>query len=56
MKRVAAVLCCLTLLWLAQTSRAQAGNHLLIYAIDVEGGQSTLLVNTATGASMLVVR
>jgi competence protein ComEC len=54
MKRVAAVLCCLTLLWLAQTSRAQAGNHLLIYAIDVEGGQSTLLVNTATGASMLV--
>jgi len=30
-----------------------AGQHLLIYAIDVEGGQSTLLVSP-TGASLLV--
>jgi beta-lactamase superfamily II metal-dependent hydrolase len=54
MQQAAAVLCCVALLWLAQAARAQAGNHLLIYAIDVEGGQSTLLVDTATGASLLV--
>jgi competence protein ComEC len=47
---------CATLLVLPQDARAQAeaGNHLLIYAIDVEGGQSTLLVDTATKASLLV--
>ena len=52
----AAFFCCLALLPPAQIVRAQAkpANHLLIYAIDVEGGQSTLLVDTATGASLLV--
>jgi beta-lactamase superfamily II metal-dependent hydrolase len=52
----AVFLCCVALLALAQHARAQAktANHLLIYAIDVEGGQSTLLVNKATGASLLV--
>jgi beta-lactamase superfamily II metal-dependent hydrolase len=46
----------LALLPPAQIVRAQAkpANHLIIYAIDVEGGQSTLLVDTATGASLLV--
>jgi len=29
-------------------------SHLLIYAIDVEGGQSTLIVDTGTHASLLV--
>ena len=53
----------LTLCWVALVSiplagRAQsavqgAGQHLLIYAIDVEGGQSTLLISP-TGASLLV--
>jgi len=53
---LAAFLCCVTLLPLPRPARAQAkpANRLLIYAIDVEGGQSTLLVNTATGASLLV--
>ena len=37
----------------AQAQTAQA-NNLLIYAIDVEGGQSTLLVDTKTHASLLV--
>ena len=52
---LAAFLCCLALLP-AHPARAQAkpANRLLIYAIDVEGGQSTLLVDTATGASLLV--
>jgi beta-lactamase superfamily II metal-dependent hydrolase len=36
-----------------QPASPQPG-HLLIYAIDVEGGQSTLLVDTATHASLLV--
>src|ERR1700678_448 len=51
-----AVLVCFALFSLAQVARAQAepANHLLIYAIDVEGGQSTLLVDTSTGASLLV--
>jgi competence protein ComEC len=41
---------------LAQDLRAQEkpAGHLLIYAIDVEGGQSTLLVDAATHASLLV--
>jgi beta-lactamase superfamily II metal-dependent hydrolase len=53
---LAVTLCCLVLLCLPRDSRAQsdAGNHLLIYAIDVEGGQSTLLVDTKTRASLLV--
>jgi competence protein ComEC len=51
----AAVLpCFVAALCLTQAAHAQAGNHLLIYAIDVEGGQSTLLVDTKTGASLLV--
>ncbi|MDE3200922.1 MAG: MBL fold metallo-hydrolase [Acidobacteriota bacterium] len=40
------------ILALAPSARAQA-KHLLIYTIDVEGGQSTLIVSP-TGASMLV--
>ncbi len=38
------------------TARGQAkpANRLLIYAIDVEGGQSTLLVETSTHASLLI--
>jgi len=50
------LLCCVALLALpnAADAQAKAANHLLIYAIDVEGGQSTLLVDTATGASLLV--
>jgi competence protein ComEC len=32
----------------------QAAGQLLIYAVDVEGGQSTLLVDTATRASLLI--
>jgi beta-lactamase superfamily II metal-dependent hydrolase len=53
---LAVLLLCAALLPLASHARAQAkpANHLLIYAIDVEGGQSTLLVNIATGASLLV--
>jgi beta-lactamase superfamily II metal-dependent hydrolase len=40
----------------ALSARAQAkpAGQLLIYAIDVEGGQSTLVVDTATHASLLV--
>ena len=47
--------CVLALAALAQPAPAQsqADNHLLIYSIDVEGGQSTLLV-TPSGASLLV--
>ena len=54
--RLAALVCCLALLSLPQHTRAQAqpANRLLIYAIDVEGGQATLLVDTATHASLLV--
>jgi len=54
--RLAALVCCLALFSLPQAARAQAQapNHLLIYAIDVEGGQATLVVDTATGASLLV--
>jgi len=37
----------------AQAAGRGAGKHLLIYAIDVEGGQATLLVSP-TGASLLV--
>ncbi|MGA2046365.1 MAG: MBL fold metallo-hydrolase [Terracidiphilus sp.] len=50
------LICCVALLPLPQVARAQAkaANHLLIYAIDVEGGQSTLLVDTATHGSLLV--
>lgn len=51
---VVVLLSCVAVICLAQIAQAQAGNHLLIYAIDVEGGQSTLLVDTATGASLLV--
>jgi beta-lactamase superfamily II metal-dependent hydrolase len=46
--------CVLTLFALAQAAHAKDEGHLLIYAIDVEGGQSTLLVDTATHASLLV--
>src|ERR1700677_968509 len=51
-----AVLVFFALFSLAQDLRAQANpaNHLLIYAIDVEGGQSTLLVDTSTHASLLI--
>ena len=49
-----ALACVLTLLALAQAAHAKDAGHLLIYAIDVEGGQSTLLVDTATHASLLV--
>ena len=38
----------------AHAAQAKTPGHLLIYAIDVEGGQSTLLVDTATHASLLV--
>jgi beta-lactamase superfamily II metal-dependent hydrolase len=38
----------------AARAQAKPADHLLIYAIDVEGGQSTLLVETGTGASLLV--
>jgi competence protein ComEC len=53
---LAALVCCLALFSLAQDLRAQSksASHLLIYAIDVEGGQSTLLVDTATHASLLI--
>ena len=50
------VVCALALLSIAvpRTAAAQAGaKHLLIYTIDVEGGQSTLLVSPS-GASLLV--
>jgi beta-lactamase superfamily II metal-dependent hydrolase len=53
---LALLICCLGLLKLAPALGAQPApaGHLLIYAIDVEGGQSTLLVDTATHASLLV--
>ena len=49
-------ICALSLLFIAQPAQAQAPSaekHLLIYSIDVEGGQSTLLV-APSGASLLV--
>ena len=53
-----ALVCLLTVAALAQNAQANAqasdANHLLIYSIDVEGGQSTLLVDTRTHASLLV--
>jgi competence protein ComEC len=49
-----ALVCLLTLVALRQNAQARDANHLLIYAIDVEGGQSTLLVDTATHASLLI--
>jgi beta-lactamase superfamily II metal-dependent hydrolase len=57
--RVAVLASCATLLPIAHAAPAgqPAGRqlgHLLIYAIDVEGGQSTLLVDTGTHASLLV--
>jgi competence protein ComEC len=54
--RLAALVCCLALFSLTQALRAQTkpASQLIIYAIDVEGGQSTLLVDTATHASLLV--
>jgi beta-lactamase superfamily II metal-dependent hydrolase len=48
--------CALALLFAAQPAQAQAPvaeKHLLIYSIDVEGGQSTLLV-APSGASLLI--
>jgi beta-lactamase superfamily II metal-dependent hydrolase len=53
---LAVLACCLGVLSLLEPARTQAQkpNHLLIYAIDVEGGQATLLVDTASGASLLV--
>src|SRR5580658_7608747 len=41
------------LFWQPSRSCAQAAQHLLIYAIDVEGGQATLLVSPS-GGSLLV--
>jgi competence protein ComEC len=53
-RRVRAVICAWTLCLAAVLCRAQAqSGHLQIYAIDVEGGQATLLVSP-TGASLLV--
>jgi competence protein ComEC len=54
--RLAVLVCCFVLFPFAHDLRAQSkpANHLLIYAIDVEGGQSTLLVDTATHASLLI--
>ena len=48
-------LCLLALLAasVAFTAQAQSKGHLVIYSIDVEGGQSTLLVSPS-GASLLV--
>jgi len=47
--RLWAALCCLVLFVLSQpqpaAAQTTAAKHLLIYAIDVEGGQSTLLVS-----------
>jgi beta-lactamase superfamily II metal-dependent hydrolase len=43
----------LLLFWQPSRSCAQAAQHLLIYAIDVEGGQATLLVSPS-GGSLLV--
>jgi competence protein ComEC len=53
---LAALACCFALMFFAQFVGAQGkpAGQLLIYAIDVEGGQSTLLVDTATHASLLV--
>jgi competence protein ComEC len=53
---LAGLVCCLALWALPKpvAAQAKAAGQLLIYAIDVEGGQSTLLVNTGTGASLLV--
>ena len=53
---LACLVCCAALSALPKPAAAQAktAGQLLIYAIDVEGGQSTLLVDTATHASMLV--
>ncbi len=49
---------CLALLPLSHAQPVSPGPHatnrLLIYSIDVEGGQATLLVDTATRASLLV--
>ena len=45
---------CIPMLTLSRTqAQTSAAKHLLIYTIDVEGGQSTLLVSPS-GASMLV--
>jgi beta-lactamase superfamily II metal-dependent hydrolase len=53
---LAVLVCCLALFWFAPDLHAQAkpANQLIIYAIDVEGGQSTLLVDSATHASLLI--
>lgn len=48
------VLVCLMLPLGARGQGAAGPNQLLIYAIDVEGGQSTLLVDARTHASLLV--
>jgi beta-lactamase superfamily II metal-dependent hydrolase len=52
---LALLVCFVTLLLFCQPqgAYAQAARHLLIYAIDVEGGQATLLVSPS-GASLLV--
>jgi len=52
----AALLLCLAALAPARPAQAQSApaNHLLIYAVDVEGGQATLVVDTKTHASLLV--
>src|ERR1700722_10665352 len=49
----ATILSLVSLTVLGQSALSQAARPLLIYAIDVEGGQSTLIVSPS-GASMLV--
>ena len=49
----ACALCCLFAPQLARAQAAPSAAHLLIYSIDVEGGQSTLLVGPS-GESLLV--
>ncbi len=59
-RRITAALACCAALFLAAShaAAAPAAHHtnrsLLIYSIDVEGGQSTLLVSEPSGASLLV--
>jgi beta-lactamase superfamily II metal-dependent hydrolase len=56
LSRLTVTLACVALVALPHDAAAQtkAADHLVIYAIDVEGGQATLLVDTATGASLLI--
>ncbi|MGD0735213.1 MAG: MBL fold metallo-hydrolase [Terracidiphilus sp.] len=51
--RTLLAVCCLALLPLHSAHAQPPARHLLIYAIDVEGGQSTLIVSPS-GASLLI--